>query len=101
MNPPHLLELAKERFPDDWTAADEILFAQTANGQVADYGKGDPAEADKWGEDRVLKPDRIEWLCTDRQAGAEIGRRGVRIKGARIEGRIDLALAKIDFTLSI
>ena len=56
-----LLELAKKRFPDDWTDADERLFEQTAMGKPAFYGTGDPAEADKWGKDRILPANRIEW----------------------------------------
>ena len=86
-----LLELAKKRFPDDWTDADERLFEQVALGEVADYGDGDPAEADKWGKERVLRADRIEWLCTDREAIKEVTHRGVGIKGARIDGEVDLS----------
>ena len=56
-----LLELAKKRFHDDWTDADERLFTQTALGKVAHYGGGDPAKADKWDKKRVLPADRIEW----------------------------------------
>ncbi|MCH8244246.1 MAG: hypothetical protein IH897_16790, partial [Planctomycetes bacterium] len=96
-----LLELAKERFPHDWTDADERLFGQTAIGEVADYGDGDPAEADKWGEERVLRADRIEWLCTDREAITAVTHRGVQIKGARIDGELDLSFAKIEFPLAI
>ncbi len=96
-----LLELARQRFRDDWTDADETLFRQTAKGEIAAYGKGDPADADKWGKDRVLRADRIEWLCTDRDAVKEVTRKGVRIKGARIEGHVDLSYVKIEFPLWI
>jgi len=96
-----LLELARERFRDDWTDADETLFRQTAKGKIAAYGKGDPADADKWAKDRVLRADRIEWLCTDRDAVKEVTRKGVRIKGARIEGHVDLSYVKIEFPLWI
>ena len=63
-----LLELAKKRFGDSLTDADGTLFRETANGEVAYYGEGDPAEADNWGEDRVLRADRIEWFCSNREA---------------------------------
>ena len=96
-----LLELAKKRFPDDWTVADERLFGQTAMGEVADYGDGDPVEADKWDKERVLTANRIEWLCTDREAITAVTHRGVRIKGARMEGKVNLNFAKIEFPLSI
>lgn len=96
-----LLELAKKRFHDDWTAADERLFEQTAMGEVADYGDGDPAEADKWGDKRVLRANRIEWLCTDREAIKAVTHKGVQTKGARIEGALNLTCAKIEFPLAI
>lgn len=97
-----LLELAKEKFLDDWTDADERLFRQTAIGEVAHYGDGDPAEADnKWDEKRVLRANRIEWLCTDREAIKAVTHRGVHIQGARIEGLLDLSYAKIEFPLFI
>ncbi len=96
-----LLELAKERFRDDWTDADETLFVQTAKGEVAYYGEGDPSDADNWGDERVLKVNRIEWLCTDREAIKEVTRKGVQIIGARTEGELDLSFAKIGFPLAI
>ncbi|MCZ6652272.1 MAG: hypothetical protein O7D91_04515 [Planctomycetota bacterium] len=96
-----LLELAKERFTDDWTDADELLFGQTAIGKVAHYGDGDPAEADKWNKKRVLPANRIEWLCTDPEAVKAVTHRGVQVKGARIDGALDLSYAKIGFPLSI
>lgn len=96
-----LLELAKKRFGDSLTDADETLFRKTANGEEANYGEGDPAEADTWGEDRVLRADRIEWLCTDREAVKKVTHKGVQIKGARIEGELTLSYANIAFRLSI
>ena len=85
-----LLDLAKKRFGEPLSKADKTLFAQTAKGEVAHYGEGDPAEADKWGEDRVLHADRIVWLCTDPDAAKEVTYQGVHIKGARIEGILEL-----------
>lgn len=96
-----LLELAKKRFGDRLTDADKRLFGTTAGGNVAYYGKGKPAEADTWGKDRVLRADRIEWLCTDRKAVKEVTHKGVWIQGARIEGQLQLSYAKIAFPLSI
>ncbi len=96
-----LLELAKEKFAADWTAADELLFTQTAKGKVAHFGDGDPAEANTWGKERVLPANRIEWLCTDPEAAKAVTHRGVQIQGARIDGALDLIFAKIEFPLSI
>ncbi|MCH7840421.1 MAG: hypothetical protein IID38_09340, partial [Planctomycetes bacterium] len=96
-----LLKLAKKRFGDRLTNADKTLFGTTASGNVAYYGEGNPAKADTWGEDRVLRADRIEWLCTDREAVKKVTHEGVWIKGARIEGKLALGFAKIAFPLSI
>ena len=75
MSAARLLELAKKRFGDSLTDADKKLFQAAGEGQVADYGEGNPAKADTWGEDRVLRADRIEWLCTDREAVPDISPR--------------------------
>ncbi len=96
-----LLELAKEKFAADWTDADERLFTQTALGEVAHYGDGDPAEADKWDKERVLPANRIKWLCTDPKAAKAVTHRGLQIKGARIDRALDLSYAKITFPLAI
>ena len=96
-----LLKLAKERFAADWTDADEIMFTQTALGKEAHYGDGVPPEGDKRDKKRVLQADRIEWLCTDPEATTAVTHRGVQIKGARIEGELDLSYAKIEFPLFI
>ena len=68
-NASKMLALAREKF-GDLTEADEKLFKAVATGEIADYSsdnkeEDDPAGADKWGEKRVIKADRITWLCTD------------------------------------
>ena len=79
-----LLELAKKKFGDSLTDADKKLFQAAGEGQFAYYGEGDPAAADTWSEDRGLRADRIEWLCTDPEAVKQVTHIGVHIKGARI-----------------
>ena len=97
-----LLKLAETRFGNELTDADRTLFRATANGEAADYGDGDPAEADTWGEQRTLQADRIRWLCTDPEAANEVlPHEGIWIKGARIEGQLWLSYVKVDFPLAI
>ena len=67
-----LLDLAIEKFKEI-SDAEKKLFEAVANGHFADYsaesqGDNDPADAEDWGEERVLNADRISWLCTDGQA---------------------------------
>jgi sRNA-binding regulator protein Hfq len=102
-NASKLLELARQKF-GELTEVDEKLFRAVANGEVADYSsnneeENDPAGADKWGEERVIKADRIAWLCTDRGAKEKVSHKGIRVIGARIEGRPDLEDVKIPFSL--
>ena len=97
-----LLKLAKEKF--EISPAEEKLFRDTANGDVADYSTGnekadDPANAGEWTPNRVLRASRIAWLCTDKQASQFVTRHGIQIKGARIEEEFDLMFANIRFPL--
>lgn len=109
--PLSLLQLAQREFGEpryagekELAPVDEKLFRAVADGEFADYSAAseqdnDPAKANTWGPERVLKVDRIIWLCTDRQASVLVTYRGIRIKGARIEGKLDLRHAKIPYPL--
>jgi hypothetical protein len=88
------------------TAADRKLFAAVARGANADFKASDaplndPAAAAQWPKERVLQADRIEWLCTDKDARASITERGIAIQGARIEGSLDLRFTRISFPISL
>jgi predicted acyltransferase (DUF342 family) len=98
-----LIALAQKKF-GALTAAERKLFRAVANGEFANYSSGneednDPAGADAWGEERVIKADRIAWLCTDRAAKGEVSHKGIQVIGARIEGRPDLEDVRIPFSL--
>ena len=103
-NASKLLELARGKF-DTLAHAEEKLFRAAVDGKVADYSadseeENDPAGAEKWGDERVHKADCIAWLCTDPQASALVSHRGIQVKGARIDGELDLRFAKIPFCQS-
>ncbi len=98
-----LLELAREEF-GKLTKAEEKFFEAVAKGELADYsakgkGKNDPAKANEWGRGRVLKADRIEWVCTEPEACKLVRRQGIRVRGARVSGELDLEYARIPFVL--
>jgi len=100
---PELLTLARQRF-EELSPADEKLFRAVAKGELANYSAGakekdDPAKAPEWSEERVLKSDRIAWLCTDPRASRLVTHRGIGVKGARIDGVLELRFAKIPFPL--
>jgi len=106
-----LLELARERFGTlengerKLSGSEVTLFEAVVKGQPARYPAAageddDPANAGKWGKPRILKADRIEWLCTDPEASKLVTHRGIWIEGARIDGAIDLEFAMIPFPIS-
>lgn len=102
-NSSELLRLAKEEF-GNLTKAEEKLFQAVANAQLADYSAkdakdNDPADANNWGPERVIKADRIAWLCRDNHASELVTHNGIWVKGARVDGRIELNGARISFLL--
>ncbi len=98
-----LLKLARQHF-GKLTQAETKLFNAVAKGEPAVYlakdpTKDDPALGDQWGKPRTLLADRIEWLCTDREASQFVGHKGIQIIGAKIEGHLDLMFARIAFPI--
>jgi sRNA-binding regulator protein Hfq len=104
-----LLDLATKKFPTftEFTEAEEKLFRKVVIGELADCsdrsGKNnDPNGANQWdGKTRVIRADLLAWLCTDAEASAMVTHKGIWIKGARIDGELDLEYAKILFPLSL
>lgn len=102
-NPEKLLELAKAQF-GNLTTAEEKLFSAVAEGGVANFQVGNeeldhPSKADNWGVQRILKADRIAWLCTDKEAISLVTHKGLYVDGLKIEGELDLEFAIIPFPL--
>jgi hypothetical protein len=100
-----LIELARQQF-GALTQAEEKLFRGAARGDSVDYNDGskeknDPNGSEAWGPDRVLKADRIVWLCTDEEASRGLTFRGLHIKGARIEGELALEYSIVPFPLRL
>ena len=98
-----LLQLAEKKF-GVLKPAEEKFFHSVADGGIADYRAGDkeiddPENAENWGDVRVLDADRIAWVCTDPKASKWVTHRGIKVEGARIDGELDLADAKIPSVL--
>lgn len=60
----------------------------------------DPARADAWGPERTVRPEVLAWLCTDAAAAERVSRRGLRLRGARLAGPVDLGRARVPFPLA-
>jgi len=98
-----LIDLAKAKF-DELTKAETKLFEETPIGIFivcsGPEGKdNDPNNADQWPAIRTIRAECVEWLCTDPEASSLVTHKGVQVKGARIDGEIDLKFAKISFPL--
>ncbi|HYW71840.1 MAG TPA: hypothetical protein VE961_12450 [Pyrinomonadaceae bacterium] len=61
----------------------------------------DPATADGWPAERHIRAELIRWLCVDRSAREQVDPRGVRLRGARINGSLDLSFVTLLFPLSL
>jgi hypothetical protein len=109
-----LLELARQHFTNDLTVAEEKMFRAAAEGAMADClpaasdkknlfitGTNDDvtAHADLWSTNRIVRANRLAWLCTDAEASKLVSYRGVGINGARIEGYVYLARANMNFAM--
>jgi hypothetical protein len=102
-----LLGLAKDHFQEDKQCvlpAEEILLRAVATDKSVDFLQGpqndvDPQIAAHWKEDRIIKADRLAWLCADGAASALVRSRDISISAARIDGALDLVRAKVRFPL--
>jgi hypothetical protein len=89
-----LLELAASRFDNDISPAERTLLEAVANATDADFSSLPE-------KDRIIRGDRLSWLCTEKSASGEVKYRGVSIIGGQIEGELNLEWAKISFPLRI
>lgn len=102
-NSSKLLELAKEKF-GNLTESEEKLFESAADGILADYSdqdekNNDPRTAKSWSEERIIKADRIAWLCADAKASQLVTYRGVVVKGARFDSMLFMPYVNVEFPL--
>jgi hypothetical protein len=101
-----LLQLAKERFTNNLSITEEKLFQAVANDEVCYFTTGseredNPTNSPNWTKDRVIRADRLAWLCTDPASSALVTYRGVGIGGLRIDGVLNLDFANITFPLKM
>jgi hypothetical protein len=109
---PELLVLARGEFSDLTMAELALLkfagsdssdpegFAAAGPSAKLDDPTNDPAHADQWGTEREVRAQLIEWLCVDESA-KKLAPRGIRLLGARITGKLDLAHVTVPFALTL
>ena len=108
-----LLEMASKRFPGLTRAERALLgFADKSNQAGGEYAiagsssapldpSNDPAHADEWPPDRSIRAELFRWLAVDNMASTLVDPNGVRVLGAEIPGKIDLAFARVPFALTL
>jgi hypothetical protein len=99
-------EILPDRLREGLTLAEQRLLARVADGEEADFsapdeGQNDPAQGAAWGPERTIRAAFLHWLCTDAQAAACVPPKGIRIRGARIEGPLDFEGARLLHWLSL
>ncbi len=84
--------------------AERLLVERCKEGGEADYRAGtgdDPAQCDRWGDDRTLSAEFIYSLVMRQSAHCVVHPRGVRIRGVRITGTLDFQSAKIEVPFAL
>jgi len=99
-------EILPDRLREGLTPAERQLLARVADGEEADFsapdeGQNDPTQGAAWGPERTIRAAFLHWLCTDAQAAACVPPKGIRIRGARIEGPLDFEGARLLHRLSL
>ncbi|SNB59701.1 hypothetical protein SAMN02746019_00024970, partial [Thermoflexus hugenholtzii JAD2] len=93
-----------DRLREGLTPAERQLLERVAGGEEADFSspdesQNDPAQGAAWGPERTIRAALLYWLCTDAQAAACVPPKGIRIRGARIQGPLDFEGATLPHRL--
>lgn len=101
-----LLGLAHSSMSFELTAADQHVLRASATGLVVDARQGDPEadtpeNSDSWGRDRHVHAELVRWMCVDPAAKELIQPTGIRAKGLRVDGVLDLGFADVPFALDM
>lgn len=114
LSPPHsfgatsLEGLAAAKF-GRLTRAESLMLRAVPQGDIAwgDAGPderdpaNDPSKAAQWQHARTIRADLIRWLYVDPGALGMVALTGVRVGGARVEGKLDLSRIKMDLPLEL
>lgn len=98
------MDLLPENLKEGITPSEERLLKAVQKGNFANFRSGDkeidkPENADKWGNERIIRSEILYWLCTNPNAIQKIHTKGIRLWGAKITGFIDYDGASIPHTL--
>lgn len=84
--------------------AERKVLQLLRSGNVADLSNGekiDLSESSSWGPERTISSDFICWLCTNPETVKDLTPHGIRIRGGRVEGQLNLNALNIPFNISL
>jgi hypothetical protein len=86
---------------DDLTSVEEEMCAKTATGELTDRGEGpfELTEMETWGTERTVRAAVLRHLLIDEEW--PVSAKGVRMRGIRIGGHLDLEAATFRCPLSL
>ena len=87
--------------PTDLSDAERRVVEHAVRGEICELGTGEPSEGAQWGEERVVRASVIYALCCGAHGGSVVHAKGVRIRGARIEGMLDFEDAVLQAPLHL
>ena len=87
--------------PTDLSDAERGVVEHATRGEICQLGTGEPSEGAQWGEERVVRASVIYALCCGAHGGSVVHAKGVRIRGARIEGMLDFQDAVLQAPLHL
>lgn len=98
-----LFTLAQEKF-QELSDSEYELFRAIANGKTIDYRTGvgandQPENASQWGVERILRGDRLRWLCIEPAVWQLCLPQGLDVAGAKIEGALNLSFSDVAIPL--
>jgi hypothetical protein len=101
--------MARQKFGASLSAAEQKLLHAAPMRDVPWLGPSDdpenpvndPAHAEKWGADRTVRAEFIEWLVSDPQPAQLIHPSGLALAGARVAGNLDLSYATVNKPLTL
>jgi hypothetical protein len=88
----------------DITPPERLVYQRAAGGQISDLADGgdiDVGGGASWGPLRTVRADKLRALVTGEVVGLSVHWRGVRIRGARIAGVLDLEAAVVPYPLEL
>lgn len=104
-NEPAIVRLARDKFGAELTDTDAKFFAAVAANEWADLRASSETtfnaeEPSSWSASAILKADRLTWLCTDPAAIKLVPSHGIWLRGANINGKVDLYRCDLPFSLT-